>query len=71
MADKYSLLMDECISSSDDQRKQGIFEVLQAMKNTFSQILIIAHEDISSFVDHYIVLGRSQQGYTQIRSKSW
>ena len=71
MADKYSLLMDECISSSDDQRKQGIFEVLQAMKKTFSQIFIIAHEDISNFVDHYIVLGRSQQGYTQIRSKSW
>ena len=71
MADKYSLLMDECISSSDDQRKQGIFEVLQAMKKTLSQIFIIAHEDISNFVDHYIVLGRSQQGYTQIRSKSW
>jgi len=71
MADKYSLLMDECISSSDDQRKQGIFEILQAMKKTFSQIFIIAHEDISNFVDHYIVLGRSQQGYTQIRSKSW
>ena len=71
MADKYSLLMDECISSSDDQRKQGIFEVLQAMKKTFAQIFIIAHEDISNFVDHYIVLGRSQQGYTQIRSKSW
>jgi len=71
MADKYSLLMDECISSSDDQRKQGIFEVLQAMKKTFSQIFIIAHEDISNFVDHYIVFGRSQQGYTQIRSKSW
>jgi len=71
MADRYSLLMDECISSSDDQRKQGIFEVLQAMKKTFSQIFIIAHEDISNFVDHYIVLGRSQQGYTQLRSKSW
>jgi len=71
MADKYSLLMDECISSSDDQRKQGIFEVLQAMKKTFSQIFIIAHEDISNFVDHYIILGRNQQGYTQIRSKSW
>jgi len=71
MADRYSLLMDECISSSDDQRKQGIFEVLQAMKKTFAQIFMIAHEDISNLVDHYIALGRSQHGYTQIRSKSW
>jgi len=71
MADKYSLLMDECISSSDDQRKQGIFEVLQAMKKTFSQIFIIAHEDISNLVDNYILLGRNRRGYTQIQSKSW
>ena len=71
MADRYSLLMDDCISSSDDQRKQGIFEVLDAVKKTFSQIFIIAHEDISTFVDHHIVLGRSQRGYTEIRSKSW
>lgn len=71
MADRYSLLMDECISSSDDQRKQGIFEALDAMKKTFSQIFIIAHEDISPFVDHHIVLGRNQRGYTEIRSKSW
>jgi exonuclease SbcC len=71
MADRYCLLMDECISSSDEQRKQGIFEVLDAMKKTFSQILIIAHEDISSFVDNHIVLGRNQRGYTEIQSKSW
>jgi ABC-type Mn2+/Zn2+ transport system ATPase subunit len=71
MADRYSLLMDECISSSDDQRKQGIFEVLDAMKKTFSQIFIIAHEDISTFVDHHIVLSRNQHGYTEIRSRSW
>lgn len=71
MADKYSLLMDECISSSDDQRKQGIFEVLQAMKKTFSQIFIIAHEDISNLVDNHILLGRNRRGYTQIQSKSW
>lgn len=71
MADRYSLLMDECISSSDDQRKQGIFEVLQAMKKTFSQIFIIAHEDVSNYVDHYITLGRNERGYTEILSKSW
>jgi len=71
MADKYSLLMDECISSSDEVRKQGIFEVLDAMKQTFAQIFIIAHEDISSFVDHYVVLTRNHRGYTEIRSKSW
>ncbi len=71
MADRYSLLMDECISSSDEQRKQGIFEVLDAMKKTFSQIFIIAHEDISAFVDHHIVLGRNHHGYTEIKSKSW
>jgi len=71
MADKYSLLMDECISSSDEVRKQGIFEVLEAMKGTFTQIFIIAHEDISNFVDHHIVLARNPKGYTEIRSKSW
>ena len=71
MADRYSLLMDECISSSDDQRKQGIFEVLDAVKKTFSQIFIIAHEDISNLTDHHLVLARSRRGYTEIRSKSW
>jgi len=71
MADRYSLLMDECISSSDDQRKQGIFEVLDAVKKTFSQIFVIAHEDISNLTDHHLVLARSRRGYTEIRSKSW
>jgi exonuclease SbcC len=71
MADKYSLLMDECISSSDEVRKQGIFEVLEVVKGTFTQIFIIAHEDISDFVDHHIVLARNTKGYTEIRSKSW
>jgi exonuclease SbcC len=71
MADKYSLLMDECISSSDDIRKQGIFEVLDAMKKTFSQIFVIAHEDISNFVDNHIILARNEHGYTEIKSRSW
>jgi len=71
MADKYSLLMDECVSSSDDVRKQGIFEVLDAMKKTFSQIFVIAHEDISNFVDNHIILARNEQGYAEIKSRSW
>ncbi|MGA2683216.1 MAG: hypothetical protein ABSF44_15625 [Candidatus Bathyarchaeia archaeon] len=71
MADKYSLLMDECTSSSDELRKQGIFEVLTAMRQTFSQIFIIAHEDIATYVDHHIVLERNDRGYTEIKSKSW
>ena len=71
MADKYSLLMDECISSSDEVRKQGIFEVLDAMKQTFSQIFIIAHEEIANYVDHHIVFERNNDGFTEIRSKSW
>ncbi|UCD73624.1 MAG: hypothetical protein JSW01_03015, partial [Candidatus Bathyarchaeota archaeon] len=70
-ADNYCLLMDECISSSDEPRKQGIFNVLEAMKNTFRQIFIIAHEDISNLVDYHLVLARDENGYTQIRSKSW
>jgi exonuclease SbcC len=71
MADKYSLLMDECVSSSDDVRKQGIFEVLDAMKKTFSQIFVIAHEDISNFVDNHIILARNEHGYAEIKSRSW
>jgi exonuclease SbcC len=71
MADKYSLLMDECVSSSDDVRKQGIFEVLDAMKKTFSQIFVIAHEDISNFVDNHLILARNEHGYTEIKSRSW
>jgi exonuclease SbcC len=71
MADRYCLLMDECISSSDDQRKQGIFEVLDAVKKTFSQIFVIAHEDISNVTDHHLILSRNRRGYTEVRSKSW
>jgi exonuclease SbcC len=70
-SDRYLLLMDECISSSDEARKQGIFEVLDMMKKTFSQIFIIAHEDISNYVDHYIVLERNARGYATIRSQNW
>ena len=71
MADRYCLLMDECISSSDDQRKQGIFDVLDAVKKTFSQIFVIAHEDISNVTDHHLVLSRNRRGYTEVQSKSW
>jgi len=71
MADRYALLMDECISSSDEERRQGIFEVLNAMKKIFSQTFIIAHEDVSSFVDYNITLGRNSHGYTEITAKSW
>jgi len=71
MADQYAILMDECISSSDEVRKQGIFEVLDLMRDTFSQIFVIAHEDISQYMDHYLMLGRTDRGYTEIKSKSW
>lgn len=71
MADRYCLLMDECIASSDDSRKQGIFDVLEVVKNTFPQIFIIAHEDISNLVDYYLVLERNDKGYSRIKSKSW
>ena len=70
-ADRYCLLMDECISSSDEQRRQGVFEVLDQMKETFPQIFIIAHDDISNFVDYHVTLGRDESGYSNVISKSW
>jgi exonuclease SbcC len=70
-ADRYCLLLDECISSSDPARKQGIFEVLDGLKETFCQIFIIAHEDISPYVSHYIVLERNEAGHARIRTKNW
>ena len=69
--DSYSLLMDECTSSSDEVRKQAIFEVLEKVKKTFPQIFIIAHEDVSNLVDHHLVLTRDENGFTKIRSQSW
>lgn len=69
-AERHCLLMDECISSSDNSRKLGIFEVLDVMKETFQQIFIISHEDLSNLVDHYIFLLRNDRGYTEIRSRS-
>ena len=70
-ADKYCLLMDECISSSDEVRQQAIFEVLNLAKETFPQILVIAHEDISNFVDYHLTLERNEKGYASLISKSW
>ncbi|MFQ5911033.1 MAG: ATP-binding protein, partial [Thermoplasmata archaeon] len=70
-ADEYSLFLDECISSSDESRKEGIFEVLEALRDTFSQIFIVAHEDISAFVDHHVLLDRGTDGYTMVRAKTW
>jgi len=69
--DVYALFMDECISSSDNPRKHGIFEVLDRMKDVFSQVIIIAHEDVSQCVDYQVVLGRTDRGYARIESKSW
>ena len=70
-ADYYSLLMDECISSSDEVRKQAIFEVLDLKKETFRQIFVVAHEDISNLVDHHLVLARNANNYCEVKSKSW
>jgi exonuclease SbcC len=71
IADKYCLLMDECIASSDEFRRQSIFEVIKLMRESFSQILLVSHEDISGFVDYYLNLDRDKTGYTVIKYKSW
>ena len=63
--------MDECISSSDEFRQQAIFEVLNLARETFPQILVIAHEDISNFVDYHLTLERNEKGYASLISKSW
>lgn len=70
-ADRYCLLMDECISSSDEFRKKGIFTVLEYMKKAFPQIFIIAHEDITDEVDYALCLKRGKDGFTEIASKNW
>ncbi|HLC78856.1 MAG TPA: AAA family ATPase [archaeon] len=66
-----SLFMDECISSSDQARQKGIFTILNALKKDFSQIFIIAHEDITENVDYALRLERTTCGYTTIKQKSW
>ncbi len=70
-ASRYALFMDECISSSDDLRRQGIFDMLDTMKNIFPQIFIIAHEDISEFVEHHLILSKDAKAFTKIRKVSW
>lgn len=70
-ADRYCLLMDECISSSDEFRKKGIFTVLEHMKKAFPQIFIVAHEDITDEVDYALRLKRGKDGFTEIASKNW
>lgn len=70
-ADEYSLYLDECTASSDASRKAGIFEVLGALAETFTQIFIVTHEDISHLVDHYILLDLQDNGQTSIQAMSW
>ena len=70
-SDEYSLFMDETISSSDEARKTGIFDLLNQVQSTFKQIFIIAHEDISDVVDHHLVLQSGEDGFTTIKSRSW
>ena len=72
-ADEYAFFMDEPISSSDEIRKAGIFQLLSSdkIKQTFKQTFIIAHENISELVDHHLILGRDSDGYTKIKSQSW
>ena len=71
-ADEYAFFMDEPISSSDKIRKKGIFQLLSSdrVKQTFKQIFIIAHEDISDLVDYHLKLGRGPDGYTVIE-RNW
>lgn len=52
----FSLLMDECFSSSDERRKKQIFQILRSSNVTFKQIFIVSHENISKYVDHYLHL---------------
>lgn len=70
-ADEYCLFMDETIASSDESRKNGIFELLQKVLKTFKQIFIIAHEDISSFVDYHLVFEIGNGDFSFIKTKSW
>ena len=70
-ADEYSLYLDECTASSDASRKAGIFEVLGALAETFTQIFIVTHEDISHLVDHYVLLDLQNNGRTSIAAMSW
>jgi len=70
-ADEYSFFMDEPISSSDEIRKAGIFELLNKVKSTFKQIFIVAHENISDDVDYHLKLRRDSDGFTEIELKSW
>lgn len=68
--ERYALFMDESTASSDESRKQGIFGLLEYLNTMFPQIFVIAHEDISDSVNHYIVLKRDESGYTTIDRKS-
>lgn len=70
-ASRYALFMDECISSSDNLRRQGIFEMLDALKSVFPQIFIIAHEDVSENVEHHLILSRDANAFTRIHKASW
>jgi len=70
-ADEYAFFMDEPISSSDEIRKAGIFELLGKVKQTFKQTFIIAHEDISDLVKHHLILERDSDDHTKIKSQSW
>jgi len=70
-ADEYSLFMDETISSSDEARKTGIFDLLDKARKTFKQIFIIAHEDITDVVEHNLILEAGSDGLTKVKSRSW
>ncbi len=70
-AERYCLLMDECISSSDEFRKRNIFTILDHMKSAFPQIFIVAHEDIRNEVEYALELRRGKDDYTEIASRNW
>jgi len=70
-SEEFALFMDECISSSDIGRREQIFNLLKASKSVFKQIFIVAHEDISNYVDHYLNLGMDRNSFTKVLSKSW
>ncbi len=70
-AEEFVLFMDECISSSDEQRKSQIFDILSESKKTFKQIFIVSHDDISNHVDYYLHFGLDSDSRTTILNKNW
>lgn len=63
------LILDECFSFLDDQRLDGVINMLQYLKNYFKTILVITHNaDLKTVMDSIVYVEKDEEGFSYCKN---